>query len=293
MTRFFATHGKCCTTNSGMTSRALKESTTRAAAALLHDVGTHLLARSEELFPDQETARKYVHEQYSAAIVRGPLRSAIEEHKLNQGYNLSADDVAALLEGSAGARQGIFARSDHGPNGCGSNGLSLARLAPRRRSLWSLRSATADIDDDGNSSQGRATQDWNPGGRLHAAEALVIARYFMFTQVYFHKTRVAYHIHIREAMKELLPDGHFPKPASRRVSGMGRLACSGTARFGRADMASVCLDVIITGWYSRRTRSRLLATARLAKVRESLGGLLAAEMPAERAGTNRGHGYQG
>ncbi len=34
----------------------------------------------------------------------------------------------------------------------------------------------------------------------------------MFTQIYFHKTRVAYDIHIREAMKVLLPNGHFPEP---------------------------------------------------------------------------------
>lgn len=51
-------------------------------------------------------------------------------------------------------------------------------------------------------------------GGWHAAEALVLARYFMFTQVYFHKTRVAYDIHIREAMKSLLPNGCLPKPTS-------------------------------------------------------------------------------
>jgi HD superfamily phosphohydrolase len=34
----------------------------------------------------------------------------------------------------------------------------------------------------------------------------------MFTQVYFHKTRVAYDIHLREALKEMLPEKHFPDP---------------------------------------------------------------------------------
>jgi uncharacterized protein len=50
-------------------------------------------------------------------------------------------------------------------------------------------------------------------GGIHAAEGLVLARYFMFTQVYFHKTRVAYDVHLRTAMKQLLPGGHFPRPA--------------------------------------------------------------------------------
>jgi uncharacterized protein len=49
-------------------------------------------------------------------------------------------------------------------------------------------------------------------GGVHAAEALVLARYFMFTQVYFHKTRVAYDVHLRGAMNEVLPKGHFPRP---------------------------------------------------------------------------------
>jgi HD superfamily phosphohydrolase len=34
----------------------------------------------------------------------------------------------------------------------------------------------------------------------------------MFTQVYFHKTRVAYDIHLRSALRELLPNGVFPAP---------------------------------------------------------------------------------
>src|SRR3569833_673451 len=55
-------------------------------AALLHDVGhspfTHA---SEELFPDAADGGKHTHEQYSAAIVRGPLKSVIEDHTLNQG----------------------------------------------------------------------------------------------------------------------------------------------------------------------------------------------------------------
>jgi hypothetical protein len=51
----------------------------------------------------------------------------------------------------------------------------------------------------------------NKGG-LHAAEGLLLARYFMFTQVYFHKTRVAYDRHLQYALKEMLPGGIFPKP---------------------------------------------------------------------------------
>ena len=49
-------------------------------------------------------------------------------------------------------------------------------------------------------------------GGWHAAESMVLARCFMFTQVYFHKTRVAFDIHLEEALKEMLPNGIFSPP---------------------------------------------------------------------------------
>jgi HD superfamily phosphohydrolase len=47
-------------------------------------------------------------------------------------------------------------------------------------------------------------------GGLHAAEQLLLARYFMFTQIYFHKTRRIYDIHLIDFLAETLPGGRFP-----------------------------------------------------------------------------------
>jgi len=44
---------------------------------------------------------------------------------------------------------------------------------------------------------------------VRAAEALLLARYFMYTQVYFHKARRSYNIHLQEFLKAWLPDGMF------------------------------------------------------------------------------------
>jgi HD superfamily phosphohydrolase len=41
---------------------------------------------------------------------------------------------------------------------------------------------------------------------LHAAEGMLLARYFMFTQVYFHETRRIYDIHLTTIMQELLKE---------------------------------------------------------------------------------------
>ena len=39
----------------------------------------------------------------------------------------------------------------------------------------------------------------------------------MFTQVYFHKTRVAYDLHLKGALRELLPGGQFPVPTGKSL----------------------------------------------------------------------------
>jgi len=41
---------------------------------------------------------------------------------------------------------------------------------------------------------------------VQAAEGLILARYFMFSQVYFHKTRSAYDVLLMEYMKELIKE---------------------------------------------------------------------------------------
>ena len=47
-------------------------------------------------------------------------------------------------------------------------------------------------------------------GGLHSAEALLLARYFMYTQVYFHHVRRIYDIHLKDFLIEWLPEGKFP-----------------------------------------------------------------------------------
>ena len=48
-------------------------------------------------------------------------------------------------------------------------------------------------------------------GGIHAFEEFVIARYFMFIQVYFHKTRVYLDKLLTDNMAQILPDGKYPE----------------------------------------------------------------------------------
>lgn len=46
-------------------------------------------------------------------------------------------------------------------------------------------------------------------GGLHSAEALLLARYFMFTQLYFHPVRRIYDIHLKDFLKEWPSSDYF------------------------------------------------------------------------------------
>lgn len=47
-------------------------------------------------------------------------------------------------------------------------------------------------------------------GGLHSAEALLLARYFMFSQLYFHSVRRIYDIHLKDFLKAWLSGGMYP-----------------------------------------------------------------------------------
>ena len=185
-------------------------------AALLHDVGhTPFSHAAEELFPHTTgQKRRYVHEEYSAAIIREKLRDAIENHPLNNNYRITAADVANLLEGSPTTGRALVWRAivtgqmdadriDYLVRDSLHAGVHYGRF-DWHRLIGCL--TLVQTDDEGGHRLGITE------GGLHAAESLVLARYLMFTQVYFHKTRVAYDLHLQGALKEILPTGQFPVP---------------------------------------------------------------------------------
>jgi HD superfamily phosphohydrolase len=260
-------------------------------AALLHDVGHAPFSHgSEELFPVRENGTKYAHEDYSASIVRTQLRSAIEEHPLNTNYGFRADDIAGILEGSATARQAVFWRDliagqmdadrmDYLLRDSYHIGVQYGRFDVRRL-IGTIRAIPA--------ARGHPPRLGISEGGWHAAEGLVLARYFMFTQVYFHKTRVAYDIHLRGALATMLPGGHFPPPTDERLEQflqwddwrvLGLVADGKGGEHGER--------VATRNHYRRVYRTaevpREIDLDRLRQVKDKLGGLLVAEEPAAKS----------
>ena len=200
-------------------------------SALLHDIGHSPFSHSSEnLFPfNEEENRRFQHEDYSAGIIRTILKDTLEGHSENANYDISADDVADLIEGVTD--------------------LSRISQASGRRLLWRpIVSSQLDADRadyllrdslHAGVSYGRydldrilATVTLGLGsedepviaieqGGSHAAEGLIISRYMMFTQVYFHHVRQALDHHVEGTLSHLLggkvnldAQGLFPLPTT-------------------------------------------------------------------------------
>ncbi len=200
-------------------------------STLLHDVGHAPFSHgTEELMPvQQDSGKPYKHEQYTAAIVRFKMRDVIENHKLNKlNYNITADDVAAFIEGAPVssiashllwrdliAGQIDADRADYLLRDAYHIGVAYGKY-DLDRLIYTLSVA---LDPE---SQGPIIAIDKSG--LHVAEALILARFMMFTQVYFHHTRRAFDHHITNAMKHLLSGAQacsdldrkdaFPPPTS-------------------------------------------------------------------------------
>lgn len=77
------------------------------------------------------------------------------------------------------------------------------------RLIDTLRILPSPPADTTESNKTKAVLGVEKGG-LHSSEALLIARYFMYSQVYFHHIRCIYDIHLKDFLKEWLEGGYFP-----------------------------------------------------------------------------------
>jgi hypothetical protein len=55
-------------------------------------------------------------------------------------------------------------------------------------------------------------------GGVFSAEALLLARYFMYAQVYFHRVRMIYDIQLIDFLKEWLPGGQFSTDSEEHLA---------------------------------------------------------------------------
>lgn len=179
-------------------------------AALCHDLG-HLpfSHAAEDILPDG-----YTHEDLSLAIIRGPQMAQIW-----RDLRISPEDVGKLAVGSEHYPEPLSDwetllseiiigdafgsdRMDYLLRDAYHAGVSYGRFE-HHRLIDTMRILPRKEGDEV-----LLTLGVEQGG-LQSAESLLWARYFMYTQLYFHPIRRVYDFHLKQFLGEWLPNGRY------------------------------------------------------------------------------------
>lgn len=189
-------------------------------AALCHDLG-HLPfshAAEHEILPEDVS-----HETLSEQVITSP-----EMHGLfaNMVPPVDAAVVAKLAVGAEKASQGRFSvwesllseiitgdafgvdRMDYLLRDSHHAGVAYGRF-DHHRLIQTLRLMMPAASPGPDEDDSQAPVIGIERGGLEASESLALARYFMFSQVYFHPIRVVYDIHLVDFLRNWLPEGKY------------------------------------------------------------------------------------
>lgn len=186
--------------------------------ALTHDLGHLPFSHAAEgVLPTQDGRKPYKHEAYSYAIIRHYLQGIMESHRENQDLVITSDEIADFLEGrTRNTRMAALAPWRALIDG----ELDCDRMDYLRRDSHHLGVQYGTFDVDRvlstltlvqNPDTGAVTIGVEQGGLL-AIESLILARYYMFQQVYFHKVRRYLDLQYGALMRTLVQDDPIAPP---------------------------------------------------------------------------------
>jgi uncharacterized protein len=183
-------------------------------AALLHDIGHGPFSHSAEyamssvslLFPEKKE-RQATHEDYTIAILLGPLRANIERN-----FSFEVEHIASLIDCSISAPDSFFV--EKGINfrpllsQLISSNLDVDRLDYLLRdsfftgvrygqidASWLVNHLSMIVSSDNQASLALHRR------ALYAFDNFLLSRYHMFLMVYFHKHSVSFELMFRQYMK--------------------------------------------------------------------------------------------
>ncbi len=211
-------------------------------AALVHDVGHPPFSHAGEsggLLPKEAEEG---HEWYTRRIVEERIDPIISNHAAN-AWGITGQDISALLHGTELSPLPIVLRQmiageldadriDYLMRDSYYTGVPYGRL-DYHQLISTLTIIAIDPKTTVDDVPGKFALGVEEPG-LHAAEGLLIGRYFMFSNVYFHKTRRVFDYHLSNVTRRVLEDtdgtSHYPTDISdylkwddsRIIAWMGR-----------------------------------------------------------------------
>jgi len=173
-------------------------------------------------YRDEDKDERYEHEDYSISAIEKYFSDIIANHEATDDrLEISVDDVTSLLgkksvRGAGGLHFSLkdiisspldADRADYLLRDSAHIGVDYGKY-----DMWRLINSVALAKGEGETLVFAISYKG-----LQVAESLVIARYHMFNQVYYHKVRRIYDYHVKEALKEVLPllgykGAVFPSP---------------------------------------------------------------------------------
>ncbi len=191
-------------------------------AALLHDIGhgcySHVGEEENSIYPKLKDPINGEmvsgHEAYSRCIIKEKLASEIESFWPKERYHMVEDILLILSQGSSDSTYRFFDDIISGQLDCDKMDYLL-----RDSYYCGVEYGTYDLDRLIHSLRvaeiaGNHVLAIEQGG-IQAVEEFVLARYWMFIQVYFHKNRRLFDYYLTSFMKEYLTleegkDGQYP-----------------------------------------------------------------------------------
>ncbi len=192
-------------------------------AALLHDVGHGPFSHtSETLLPiNSNTGQRFRHEDYSVAIIKSIFGKLIKEDPYISSHSIGINEITQMIgDDDIGNPRLLFWKNliasqldadrmdyllrDSYYTGTRYGYYDLERL---------IETIKVGIDNETDS-----ISICTESGGCQCALELILARYSMFNQVYFHKVRRGYDAALGKKIETILPDGQFPPPTSNDIT---------------------------------------------------------------------------